>query len=112
LDDEVRAETEVWAISVDGQEMQQAMIDRILMEKGGEPPFYRMLTDVDHAVIDRYGLYNPEESKGRPVPHPTVMVVDREGVIRWKFIEINYRIRPMNEDVVAGLMEARGGGMD
>ena len=96
--------------------MQQAMIDRILEEEGGEPPFFRMLTDVDHAVIDRYGLYNPDESRGRPVPHPTVLAIDQNGMVRWKFIEINYRVRPTNEDIVEGLMEARshrmmGGGM-
>ena len=102
LNDEIRAETEVWAISVDGREMRQAMIDRILMDNGGEPPFYRMLTDVDHKVIDRYGLFNPEESKGRPVPHPTVMVVDRDGVVRWKFIEINYKISDSKKSVTKG----------
>ena len=76
-------ETEVWAISVDGPEMQQAMIDRIIEEGGGEPPFYRMLTDEDHRVIDRYGLFNPGESRGRPVPHPTVFVIDKAGVVQY-----------------------------
>jgi alkyl hydroperoxide reductase subunit AhpC len=92
---------------VDDKDMQQAMVDRILEEDGGESPFFRMLTDVDHAVIDRYGLFNPDESRGRPVPHPAVLVVDQSGVVRWKFIEINYRVRPTNEDIVEGLMEAR-----
>lgn len=106
MDDELIAGTEVWAISVDGPEMQQAMIDRIVAE-GGEEPFYRMLTDQDHRVIDRYGLFNPDESRGRPVPHPTTLVVDREGVVRWKFIEIDYKIRPSNEDILAALRMAR-----
>jgi peroxiredoxin len=114
LGEDVRAETEVWAISVDGKELQQAMIDRILMEEGGEPPFYRMLTDTDHRVIDRYGLFNPDEPRSRPVPHPTMFVVDRDGVVQWKFIEIDYKIRPTNEDVLGALMEVRGArmGMD
>ena len=28
-----------------------------------------------------------------------------EGVVRWKFIEVDYRIRPTNEDVMAALAE-------
>lgn len=106
MDEESLAATEVLAISVDGPEMQQAMIDRI-MEDGGERPFYRLVTDPDHRVIDRYGLFNPEESRGRPVPHPTTLVVDRDGVVRWKFIEIDYRIRPSNEDILSALEAVR-----
>lgn len=106
MDETLAAETEVWAISVDGPEMQQAMIDRIVAE-GGEEPFYRMLTDTDHRVIDRYGLFNPDEARGRPVPHPTTLVVDREGVVRWKFIEIDYKVRPTNRDILDALMEVR-----
>lgn len=86
--------------------MQQAMIDRIVAE-GGPVPEYRMLTDTDHRVIDRYGLFNPDESRGRPVPHPTTYVIDREGVVRWKMTEIDYKIRPENEDILAALMEVR-----
>jgi hypothetical protein len=40
-------------------------------------------------------------------------VVDREGVVRWKFIEINYKIRPTNEDILAAVRElgvGRAGG--
>jgi hypothetical protein len=34
-------------------------------------------------------------------------VIDREGVVRWKFIEIDYRVRPTNEDILAALAEVR-----
>jgi peroxiredoxin len=104
----MNAETELWAISVDGPELQQAMIDRIVAE-GGSPPEYRMLTDSDHRVIDRYGLFNPDESRGRPVPHPTTYVIDRQGVVRWKMTEIDYKVRPENEDILAALSEVRSG---
>lgn len=35
---------------------------------------------------------------------------DREGVVRWKFIEINYKIRPTNEDILGALAALGGGG--
>ncbi len=89
-------------MSVDDHEKQQMMIDRISMEDGILPD-YPLLSDPDHRVIDRYGLYNPDECRRRPVPHPTTLVIDRRGVIRWKFVELNYRIRPEFDDIVAAV---------
>ena len=79
------------------------MIDRVSQEDGIVPDF-TMLTDVDQRVINRYGLFNPDEPRSRPVPHPTTFVVDKEGIVRWKFVEVNYRIRPQNEDILEALM--------
>lgn len=102
MTEEQRRTTELLAVSVDDHEKQQMMIDRISMEDGILPD-YPLLSDPDHRVIDRYGLYNPDESRRRPVPHPTTLVIDRRGVIRWKFVELNYRIRPELDDIVAAV---------
>jgi hypothetical protein len=32
-----------------------------------------------------------------------VFVIDQAGVVRWKFVEINYKIRPTNEDILTAL---------
>ena len=80
------------------------MIDRVAEEDGALIEF-QLLADPDNAVIDRYGLFNPDESQRRPVPHPTVFVIDKQGVVHWKFIEINFRIRPTNEDILAAVLE-------
>lgn len=74
------------------------MIDRVEAE-GGDPLDYTLLSDPDHAVIDRYGLLNQDDPRDRPIPHPTVYVIDTAGVIRWKMTETDYRIRPTNEDI-------------
>jgi len=58
-------------------------------------------------VIDRYGLLNQNDPRARPIPHPTTLVIDREGVVRWKFIEVNYKIRPTNEQVLGALAEVQ-----
>ena len=55
-----------------------------------------LLSDPKHAVIDRYGLLNPD-SNG--LPHPATYVIDKKGVVRWKFVDVNYRVRP-DADVV------------
>jgi peroxiredoxin len=96
--------TEILALSVDELEEQQMMIDRVAAEDGMLIEF-QLLADPDHAVIDRYGVFNPEAAPNQPIPHPTTLVIDKEGVVRWKFIETDFRIRPSNEDILAALAE-------
>jgi peroxiredoxin len=91
---------------VDDREKQQLMIDRVA-EDDGRVLDFTLLSDPDHRVIDRYGLFNPEGSPNRPVPHPTTYVIDMEGVVRWKMTEVDYRIRPENEDILAALRDVR-----
>ena len=83
------------------------MIDRVAAEDGRTLDF-TLLSDPDHAVVDRYGLLNQQDPQARPIPHPTVFVIDREGIVRWKFIEINYKIRPTNDDILGALGELDG----
>ena len=83
------------------------MIERVAAEDGRTLDF-PLLSDPDHAVIGRYGLLNQQDPQARPIPHPTVFVIDREGTVRWKFIEINYKIRPTNEDILHALAELHG----
>lgn len=96
------------AVSVDDRERQQRMIDRVAEESGVEID-YTLLSDPDHAVIDRYGLYNEDSPPNRTLPHPTVMVIDRDGVVRWRFTEVDYRVRPENEMILDALAEVQEG---
>jgi len=81
------------------------MVERVADDTGGAPTEYTLLSDPDAAVINRYGLFNQDDPRGRAIPHPTTYVIDREGVVHWKFTEVDYRIRPENEDVAAALSE-------
>ena len=80
------------------------MIDRVAEEDGMLIEF-TILSDPDNAVIDRYGVFNPDDSRRRAIPHPTTLVIDKQGVVRWKFIEIDYRIRPTNDGILAAVAE-------
>jgi peroxiredoxin len=80
------------------------MIDRVAADDGMLIEF-QLLSDPDNAVINRYGVFNANESRGRSVPHPTVLVIDKDGVVHWKFIEIDFRIRPTNEDILTAVAE-------
>ena len=84
------------------------MVDQVAENTGGAPTEYTLLSDPDAAVINRYGLFNQDDPRGRAIPHPTTYVIDMEGVVRWKFTEVNYQIRPENEDIVAALTAIGG----
>ncbi len=98
-----RQTTELLAVAIDDAADLQKMVDRVAAEAGRKPD-YTFLSDPGHRVIDRYGLYNPT---GRGWPHPTTYVIDRRGVVRWKFIEINYKIRPTNEMILEALTKVQ-----
>lgn len=88
--------------------MQQEMIDRINDGPDGPIPAFRMLHDQDNRVINRYGVLNAEGYRGRTVPHPATFVIDREGIVRWKVIETDYRMRPTSEQIIQAVRFARG----
>ena len=93
-------QAEILAVSVDPHDKAQQMRAKIADKAGMDFP---LLSDIDHRVIDRYGLLN--EKSSRVIPHPATYVLDRNGVVRWKFIEVDYKVRPSNEDVLKEVMK-------
>ena len=85
------------------------MVDRI-SEDDSVAPNFPFLFDEGHRVIDRYGLFNDGDPRGRQITHPATFIIDREGVVRWKFVEVDYTVRPSNEDILAALAEVKGEG--
>lgn len=78
------------------------MVDRI-SEDDGVLPEYAYLSDPDHRVIDRYGFFNQNDPKGRSITHPATLIIDRDGIVRYRFLEIDYKLRPTNEDLLVEL---------
>ena len=86
-------------MSVDDGDGMRRMVERIAGDDGKAPDFV-MLSDPGHAVIDRYGLFNENSPPRRPLPHPATYVIDPEGVVRYRFVEVDYKVRPTNEDLL------------
>ena len=76
-------------------------MDRKVAKDGRGLLGFSLLSDAHSDVIKRYHLLDPAFTTG--VPKPTVLVLDKEGKIRWAKIEDDYRERPANEDVAAAL---------
>ena len=84
-------------MSSDSQADSKKLRQRLKAREPGDYDF-AFLEDRNHKVIDRYGLFNPD---GRGWPHPTTYVIDKQGVVRWKFTEVDYRKRPTNKQISA-----------
>ncbi|MGI9254716.1 MAG: peroxiredoxin family protein [Thermomicrobiales bacterium] len=45
-----------------------------------------VLSDPDLAVIDRYGVRDPDESEGRPISRPAIFIIDHTGIVRFAHV--------------------------
>ena len=91
-------DTVVLAITVDSKEDLKKVSARVSGEDSKS--HIDLLSDPSHKVINRYGLLNPNS---RGLPHPATYIIDKKGIVRWKFVEVDYRIRPDNEQVLKAL---------
>jgi peroxiredoxin len=89
----VGPDTALWTIANDDPEQLRRLRER----DGLQMPF---LLDPDAEVIKQYGVYNLESD--RVLPHPTALIIDKQGVVRYVRVDENYRERPP----VAELLEA------
>lgn len=67
---------------------------------------FPLLMDKDSAVIREYGILNEEQGT---IAHPTTVIVDREGTVRWVRVDEDYRKRPSPSEVLAALDELGDG---
>ncbi len=100
LSDELRKDTEMLVVSIDDEKGTQTAVTRIGAD--GTQPDFSFLSDPDHAVIGRYGVMNPAGSR-RGIPHPATYVIDKKGVVRWRDVQTDYKIRPTNAAVLSAV---------
>lgn len=68
---------------------------------------FSILVDKDLRVIKDYGILNEASPT---VPHPTVVVIDRAGIVRFVHLDENYRLRPAPEVILEALRELPAAG--
>ena len=65
---------------------------------------YRVLSDGDRAVIRSYGVLHPAASvDGGDIARPATFVVDADGVVRWRNLTENWRVRVRPDSVIEAL---------
>jgi peroxiredoxin len=60
---------------------------------------FRIVADTERRVIDAYDLRHDEGGEGG-IAHPATFVIDREGIVRWRDLTDNYRLRPSPDEVL------------
>ena len=100
LDAELRKNTELLVVSIDGENETKMTVTRIASDS--VQPDFTFLSDPDHAVIARYGIMNPAGSR-RGIPHPATYLIDRKGVVQWRDLQTDYKIRPTNSAILTAL---------
>ncbi len=84
--------------------MSKTFAEKIASDGKGAVVF-PLLSDLDHKIIDAYGLRDPayEGQKVYGIPHPAVYVIDKQGKVVWAKIESDYKQRPTNEEIRTAL---------
>jgi hypothetical protein len=90
------------AVSIDDRSKIQLMLDRVVREYEGARPTSPSVRS-GAPRIDRTACPIPTARAGRT--HS--LVIDRTGQVRWKFTEVNYKIRPTNEMILAEVNKLR-----
>jgi alkyl hydroperoxide reductase subunit AhpC len=99
LTKEEKEKVQILTVSIDSHEDSKKFVQKLKERFPGEFDF-PMLEDKNHKVIDRYGILNPD---GKGWPHPATYVIDKQGMVRWRFIEVDYKKRPTNEQILQAL---------
>ena len=64
---------------------------------------YTLLSDEKSAMIDAFGLRDPSYGEGsyaHGVPKASILLVDAKGVLRWKSVATDYKIRADNATIL------------
>ena len=99
-----KEKTKLYAISVDPADKQKVTMEKIAKDGKGEVNF-PLLSDPDHKTIDAYGVYDPTYAGQRfdGIPHPVVVILDKDRKVTFVKVEMDYKIRPTNQDIRAEL---------
>jgi peroxiredoxin len=87
------AKSEIVAISVEDATMGRYVSELLEIQ-------YPILSDVEHKVVDQYGVYN---LLGDSLATPSAFLVDMEGIIRWEYVGQSSTDRPSNDTILEQL---------
>lgn len=86
----------VVAVSVDPPETTRKHV-----EKQGYP--FLFLSDEKLEALRKYDLIHPAGFRGADISRPGEFLIDPTGIIRWRDLTENYRVRVKGEDILKGL---------
>jgi len=83
---------EVWAVSNDP-------LDKLRAYAAYAGITFPLLSDTGLVAIKAYGILDERQQ----IAHPTTFVIDRKGVVRYAREDVDFRVRPSAEELLAAL---------
>jgi peroxiredoxin len=81
------------------------VLKRVAQQRGVT---FLLLSDPGSKTIETYGILNREATgRAKGVPYPGIFILDRQGVIRSKLADADYRVRPSSAEVINALKQVR-----
>lgn len=68
---------------------------------------FTLLSDVNLNLIGAYGAVNKAGHNGHPIAHPTVIIIDPQKKIRYKYIGANPQDRPSDDEILAEIQREK-----
>ncbi len=102
LSDTEKKNVQVLTVSIDSREESNGTM--IVISKYPGKTDFPLLEDRNHEVIDRYGLYNPDEFKPG-IPDPTAYIINKDGKITHRFVDPKTYERASNDKIRSALVE-------
>lgn len=95
LEDIRRADAEIVAVCVDSIEQNAKLIEDLELD-------FPILSDSDLTAIDLYDVRHEQGNTfaEQDIARPAVFVLDREGIVRWRELTDNYRVRVRPETIL------------
>lgn len=90
------ADAALIAISVDSVEQNRKLATDLKLT-------FPLLSDPELKTIDAYGVRHRGGNNGRDIARPATFIIDREGIIRWRNLAENVRLRPRPEQILQEL---------
>jgi peroxiredoxin len=97
---EEKEKVQILTVSVDSRADSKKFIQKLKERFSASELDFPLLEDKNHKVIDRYGIFNPD---GPGWTHPATYAVDKQGVVRWRFLDVDDRKKPTNEQILQEL---------
>ncbi|MBN2584677.1 MAG: peroxiredoxin family protein [Planctomycetes bacterium] len=89
------------AVSIDERSLVRRLADELGLG-------FVLLSDPDSSAIDAYGVRNRLLGVKSGIPHPSVFIIDGQGIVRFREVRHNYRRRTTPHRMLRALDEVVG----